>query len=174
MRGRLTTRKDSAFTLIEMLVSMVIMATLAGILSISYGAVIKKAEMVACMGNLRRLHDSFASYVQDNNRWPQMPEDIGDRDTDFYNWIIGEVTPYGGERAAWMCPTEEKERMVQISAEDFVGSYVPTLFDSGPNTPWQWAKQPWLIERASNHKKGALLVMPDSSVHTVSEAMNLH
>ncbi|MEM1223787.1 MAG: type II secretion system protein [Verrucomicrobiota bacterium] len=161
------------FTLVEMLVSMAVMAVMAAIVTMSYTNVIGRAERVACTGNLRVLHSAFSTYVQDNGSWPQQPEEIKD-DVQFYGWIVGEVKDFGGERAAWMCPSEERERMLDISSENFVGSYVPTLFAPGQNTPWLWDTQPWLIERASNHKGGGgLLIMPDSSVHTIDEAVAL-
>jgi hypothetical protein len=83
--------------------------------------------------------------------------------------LIGELDKYGGSREAWICPTERR-RMVESEGEKkFVGSYTPTMFDSGPQKPWEWEKQPWLIERANNHLSGQLMVFPSGKVVTVDE-----
>ncbi len=159
------------------MVSLAIMAVLAGIAIMSFAIVKEKANRVACTGNLKALHACFTNYVQDKGHWPQAPAKLFEQsseDVEFYSWIISELLPYDGERYLWMCPAEERKRMLNIASDDFVGSYVPTTFDAKQDRPWEWAKQPWLIERANNHRDGALLVLPDGSVHTVNESVLLH
>lgn len=158
------------YTLVEMMVSMAIMATLAGIMTISYGAFRERAEKVACMGNLKTLHNAFATHVEDVGYWPQVSEDVNDA-FKYYDTIIEAVTPYGGERLAWMCPTEARIGLVSTSREDFMGSYAPTMYDTVAGRPYEWQSQPWLIERVDNHGTGQLFVLPDSSIHAVGDLM---
>ncbi len=142
---------------------MVVMAT---IITIAWHSLIYRAERVACTGNLRVLHQAFSAYTLDVGSWPQEPLNLGSEGHQFYGWLVGELTPYGGPRIAWMCPTEVKAGAISEADREFVGSYVPTMFDSNPNRPWQWAGQPWLIERKDNHDSGRLIIMPDGSVFT--------
>jgi len=160
--------QNQGFTFLELMVTILIIAILASTLSIGITALKDRANRVACMGNLRTLHQAFASYTSEKGYWPQEPEDLGSEGYEFYGWLIGEVSPYGGGRNAWICPKEKQERALSITDEEFVGSYVPTMFGPVEGRPWEW-NQPWLIERGNLHRSGALYIMPDGSIQTTRE-----
>ncbi len=165
-----STAQNLGFTFLELMVTILIIAILASTMSIGLTALKQRASRVACMGNLRTLHQAFASYTNEHGYWPQEPGDLGSEGHHFYTWIIGEVGPYGGERNAWICPTEKQERALDIAREEFVGSYTPTMFSPVEGRPWQW-NQPWLIERGNLHRQGALVIMPDGSINTARETL---
>lgn len=163
-------RSQSGFSLIDMMVTLVIMSILTSVIALSWSSLRAKVERVGCSSHLRALYISFSGYVQDHHHWPQMPPELGEEGHEFYDWVIAEVKPYGGERAAWICPTESRTNVRTITDEEFEGSYVPTLFDTSENSPWEW-NQPWLIEQVDNHDSGQLMILPDGTVHTSNTVM---
>ena len=47
--------------------------------------------------------------------------------------------------------------------------YIPTSFDTNPDSPTQWPKHPWFIERGALHAAGPNLIFADGSVSNVAE-----
>ena len=67
MRVTKIKRKPNAFSLIELLVTITIIALLAAILLPAFGSAKKKANSVSCQNNVRQLSVITFLYCQDNN-----------------------------------------------------------------------------------------------------------
>lgn len=158
-------------TVLELLLTVTIALIMGAIMSVSYAGVRNRAERIACTANLRALHSAFSSYTLDKGGWPQEPPLLGSEGHKFYGWLSGELDAYGGGRAAWICPTERRRQVAGEGEKEFVGSYTPTMFGTGQQTPWQWENQPWLVERTDNHTSGQLIIFPSGKVISVDEFM---
>jgi prepilin-type N-terminal cleavage/methylation domain-containing protein len=159
----------SGFTLLELLIVMVIVATLATIAFPLFGHFRKRAQFVTCVSRLRVLHGGFMGHMMDNDMvWPQMPPEVFDslNEDKMWEWYIDILRPYGIGKQTWTCPTDVSDNEEMFSEDKHVGSFIPTLFDERPNTAFLWGNQPWLIERGEMHGKGdgPNIVMPDGSV----------
>jgi prepilin-type N-terminal cleavage/methylation domain-containing protein len=62
-------RKDGAFTLVELLVVIGVIALLVALLLPALGRSREQAKQVACLSNLRQLGVAIELYCQDNNGW---------------------------------------------------------------------------------------------------------
>ncbi len=164
-------RQCNGLTVMELLLTVTISLVIATIMSVSYTGIRNRAERVSCTGNLRALHAAFSGYTLDKGTWPQEPVLLGDDGARFYGWISDELSKYGGGREAWLCPTERRRQVEGEGEKEFVGSYTPTMFDKGPQLPWEWENQPWLVERANNHLMGQLMIFPSGKVISVDEFM---
>ncbi len=168
----------SGLSILELLIVVFLILILSTISTIAYSDVKRKAEKVVCISKLRSLHAKLATYVVDQGHWPQEPVDGGGNaihtsGSGFYGWMIEEVASVANDDEvvpweSWVCPTEARKGLhfEGKSRDKVVGSYVPTMFDSGRQTPWKWPNQPWFIERANNHLSGQLMIMADGRVIT--------
>jgi prepilin-type N-terminal cleavage/methylation domain-containing protein len=155
------------FTVLELLITLSIMALVAALLFPALSIVQKRAQRILCSANLRSLHVAAAQFVQDNNHWPQIGlESESDSGTQDYasEWIAA-LTPYGIGKKTWICPTIQS-----LIRKDFtsVGNervdYIAMPFDDKPLTPYQWPRQPWFVESADVHGHGNLIIFTDGSI----------
>ncbi len=103
--------------------------------------------------DLKGLHAAAVKYIKDKGSWPQFPKGIKDLSEDkFYGFFKGALKPYGATPEMW------KHSADKSTAE---ASYVPSMFDDKPNTPYRW-NQPWFISRGTF--PGNFLIQPDGSV----------
>lgn len=70
--GTSATRRVKGFTLLELLVSVAIVAILAGLVWTVLGGAMRKARDTKCVGNLRTLHAAMGSYSIDWKHWPSL------------------------------------------------------------------------------------------------------
>lgn len=162
-RSRSSTRpRRAAFTLVELLAVIGIIAVLASVAFTLSLAVRKKAERVQCGENLKTLHTALSTYLYDNKRWPQVAG--GDDEEEYWQRWAAVLEPYKLPDKVWMCPTHKrvtKDELLQYS------SYHPMPFDGiSIHTPHKWKNMPWVMEIGDNHGDGALMVMPDGSIQT--------
>lgn len=157
-----------AFTLLELLVVLFIIAILTGLTLMVSGGLRARAQRAQCMANLRSLHVAANLYVQENNQWPQIYTiaNKGKSEQEFAELWIAALQPYGPQRKTWICPT----------IESFLGNpdceqpanarldYIATAFDDKATTPHQWSGQPWFIERGALHGKGSLILFADGHI----------
>ncbi len=157
----------------EFLVAVGIVAILVAVVFRVGGAAIAKSEATRCASNLRSLHTSLSSYIQDKGHWPQEPEALWEaNDNDrLEDWWMKELEPYGATEAVWQCRTilrtvtnRNKDRRPRMH-------YSPTKFDANPMTPYKWSTQPWLIEIGNMHGVGALICFPDGSVRNMNDVL---
>ena len=165
------TRKSDrfAFTLTELLVSIGIIAILTALAIQGYSKIAASVAKGKCIGNLRNLHVSFATYIQDNGHWPQQPDFATAYSQQYQNWWLKTMEPYTQSREVWKCPLLKKFGAYDSQGTQLEIHYTPTRFDARPSTPYRWEKQPWLIEVSSIHGQGPLLLMPDGSVRSLTD-----
>lgn len=157
-----------AFTLLELLVVIGIVAILAGLLVMVLGSMRARAQRGECMANLRSLHIAADLYVQENNQWPQInvAANQGKTDEEFAELWIAALQPYGPQRKTWICPSLQTA-MGNPDYDDPANAridYFTSSFDDKPSTPHEWAEQPWFIERANSHGKGNLIIFADGHI----------
>jgi type II secretory pathway pseudopilin PulG len=155
------------YTFVEILVVAGIIALLSLIGFYGYAKYKQHAEKVQCMSQMRAVHQGLADYVADKGHWPQPPMAIEQiTEESWFGWWVATLEPYGVPAEAWICPTDKVE-----AGEENVGqrgSYIATVFDSGPWTPFRW-NQPWLMERGDMHGKGAHIIFPRGEIITSQE-----
>lgn len=97
------------FTLIEMLVVLAILATLAGVGFPLTRSILAKSREAACLGQLRALGAGLESYLQDHQQ--KMPELATGRATkaDATPVLETVLLPYLDNPAAFKCPQDAKE-----------------------------------------------------------------
>jgi len=160
-------KKIPGFTVIELMVSITIVAVLATIAMKAYEPLMMKSESVRCSSNMRSLHISLSSYINDVGHWPQAPTDTESENVneEFEDWWIAEMKPYDVPELLWKCPTVY--RLVQHKNPETRPKlhYTPSSFDSIPLSPYRWATQPWLMEIGPH---GNILFM-DGSVRNVTD-----
>jgi len=134
-----------------------------------FGPVRARAEGAICMGHMRSLHVSLASYIQDKGEWPQEPDDPGAEGAINEGWWLNELAPYGADPGVWLCPTIK--RMAAPNKDDASPKihYLPGAFDSKPTSPFKYAMQPWLIEIAGVHGRGPNVCFPDASIRPMDD-----
>lgn len=143
----------------------------------------ERAEGLKCMENLKGLGLGTQAYMVDHRCWPQIaPEKKGASNSGgaplsgaaqiFAEKWISALAPYGISEKTWRCPSVEKQIQLQGKREALDKKridYVPTSFDKNPDSPTQWPKHPWFIERGALHGAGPNLLFADGSVSNVSE-----
>lgn len=160
-----------AFTIIEILVTVGILAVLVAIAFKFSSFWFARAEGVHCAQNLRSLQVSLAAYVQDVGHWPQEPQELfeGEDQDASEDWWLKELENYGATQAVWQCPTIKR----LVSSKNAAGRpklhYTPTPFDERSFTPFRWATQPWLVEIGNMHGRGALICFPDGSIKAMDD-----
>lgn len=161
--------RTKGYTLIELLMTIAMIAILVSIAIPSYKAYRIKAEKAVCLSQMRTIHVALDNHVQDKNHWPQMPAGIFEStdETEFWKWWILTLEPYGAGEWVWLCPSDKARKE---SKDEYNGSYLPTQFDGHHFTPYRWANQPWLMERGNLHKKGAHIMFPDGSIRDSMDA----
>ena len=128
-----------------------------------------KAGKVVCAGHLRSLHCSLGAYLNDNEQWPQCPENLTPSDDDQF-WI-DTLKDYGASENTWKCPSLTQSIGNDTTSDAHKIHYTPTEFDDNPLTPRKWAAQPWLVEISDAHGGSNLLIRTDGAVQTVDEAI---
>ena len=71
-------RKRNAFTLVELLVVIGIIAVLISILLPALNRAREQARSVACKSNMRQIGITLFSYTNDNKQWLPLPSNIGE------------------------------------------------------------------------------------------------
>ena len=95
-----TSTKRGAFTLVEILVVIGIVALLAGILLSVFSRARNSARTASCASNLRQIGAAFQMYVTDH-RGSYPPVDVLNMDCEWANYIY----PYTRSTAVFSCPS---------------------------------------------------------------------
>ena len=160
-------RATAAFTLLELLVTIAIIAIIVGLLFPAISKVQAKAQAAQCMANLRSIYVGAELYLQQNESWPQIGTDDED---DFGNGWIAKLKPFGVPEKSWICPTNQN----QLGNPDISDpnnlrvDYVATPFDDKPTTPHLWPTQPWFAEVGNVHGHGNLIIFTDGSIRDLN------
>ncbi len=162
--------RSSAFTLLEVIVAVSILAILAALTVPNFGRIIAAAQEAVCASKMRSIRHGLDAYLQDNNLvWPQGPT------ADQQGWAkfwLQTLEPYGITASTWQCPAiKQMTREQKLPANMPLIHYVPTMFDNTRGIAYRWATQPWLIEAANAHGRGALICFPDGSVKPMDKVL---
>ena len=160
-----------AFTLIEVLAVVCIIAVLAALGLAAWQPVIARAEGARCLSHMRSLHTSLAAYVQDVGHWPQEPESDSADIIDAV-WWINEMKPYGTTEEVWLCPTIKRAQLSIPEANRWKIHYSPAMFGPLPSDPFKFSTQPWLVEISGMHGHGPNICFPDGSIRPLDDLMN--
>ncbi len=160
-------RRSVAFTLLELLIVIVIIAILGTMLLPVYAGMRTRAQRVQCVANLHNLYLAAEVYLQRNGSWPQIKPSTSETGAeDFANAWIDALAPFGPTRQTWICPAAQEilQNPDYLQAQNARIDYFPMSFDDKPTTPHQWPRQPWFIETANVHGNGNLIIFTDGSV----------
>jgi type II secretory pathway pseudopilin PulG len=162
-KSTLKARDRAAFTLIELLIIIGIIAVVVGLTFPALSALRSRAQRIQCSANLRTIYLATELYVQQNGSWPQIGTDDED---DFGNGWIAALKPFGVSENTWICPTNQNQLgNPDISdPQNIRVDYVATPFDDKPTTPHEWPTQPWFAETGNVHGHGNLIVFTDGSI----------
>ena len=165
-------RHRAAFSLLELMTVIMIIALLAVLTFPAINMVRQRAEKIRCTGNLRNLYYGANSYVQDKGSWPQInPSLMKTNSTEYAAEWIAALEPFGIGRDVWICPTLQRN----MNNPDYIKpanartDYFATPFDEKRLTPYQWQTQPWFIERGSVHGSGNLLIFTDGRIESLDD-----
>ena len=100
--------RSAAFTLMELLVVIGIIAVLAGLAFPAYQHVTQNAKAAACLSNLRQLSAGLSSYLNDHDQI--MPTLMTARDSNQTDVpvIDNTLNPYVPNPAVFSCPADNK------------------------------------------------------------------
>ena len=168
-------RCSTAFTIPELLVTIVIIGILATLITVALKSMPARAQRAQCTANLRNLYIATEAYIQQNGSWP--PISIADDESDAAEqdyakaWIAA-LKPFGPSEKIWICPTIQNlmQNPDYLKPENVRIDYTATPFDDKTMTPHQWPKQPWFIENGDVHGNGNLIIFTDGSISDLNTA----
>jgi prepilin-type N-terminal cleavage/methylation domain-containing protein len=123
-----------AFTLVELLVAMAILAVLATLASPAIGLAIERGRSAKCVNNLRQIGVAVQQYAADNDyRFPaietdppSLPDDLPDKGT-----ALELLGPYDVTQETLTCPTDAATaRVVEKHGTSY--HFSPVLQDETP------------------------------------------
>ncbi len=160
-------RPASAFTLVELLISIVIVGVLLSLILFSFDGVRARVEVANCMANLRSISIALSAQLADTKRWPQVPEGIDE--AGYARFWRQTLAPYGVDSKVWRCPTAK--RTVQRTGEEELVEidYTPAEFDEMESTPFKYQNQPWVVEAGDFHGDGNLLITTSGETISFNE-----
>lgn len=159
-------RDRAAFTLIELLAVIAVIATLMALAIPNLSSLANKFQEVRCTSHMKAITQGLYNYLEDNkNIWPQGPPP--NAGLPWENFWLGALQPYGIDPATWRCPGIP----VRDTADSPRVHYTPTLFPPVPGIAKRWTSHPWLIERGDGHGQGSLIAYPDGSVKSYHKVL---
>ena len=168
-----------AFTLVELLVVISIVAVLIALLLPVLSGARRKATQVACLSNLRQFGAALFAYAGENRGW--FPAAASGRNVYPEDWVhwqhgrdanVSSILPFlGRDTGVLVCPLGLAERPLepyQLSNGPYRYSYSVNVHFTG----WGggtfgsgWAIQPCRLGKAVNPSRKILAVEEDSEVH---------
>jgi type II secretory pathway pseudopilin PulG len=163
-------KKYGAFTILELIVVLTILAIFLVLLVPNLFLIQMKAEGIVCDARLRNLWTSFSAHLNDGNAWPQLPGNIqiGSREEQQW-WLSTTSNSMGLNARDWSCPSISRISSRITNGQTYLISYQPTLFDSKPLSPSKWPRIPWFTEAIGLHGNGNLSVRADGSVCPIQD-----
>jgi prepilin-type N-terminal cleavage/methylation domain-containing protein len=147
-----------AFTLIEMLAVVGILAILTTLFFPVLQSLWPRFERAVCMNNLRNLHAVFSAYSVEG--WPQLPSDVALGSMKEQKWWVEKTRDdHGLSINTWQCPTIRREMKNLPEEERPLIHYLPTPFSPEPNRANKNPRMPWLIEIGNAHGEGNLMLL---------------
>ncbi len=164
--------RRAGFTLLELVTVILVVAILGVMLLPIYHQIVTRATRARCAENLRGLHVAANLYMQDHHAWPQISNAGVARSVIATKWIA-RLKPYGVEQINWICPSIQQlmGNPDLNNPQNVRIDYTATPFDSKPQTPFRWAKQPWFVENGNMHGSGNLIVFPDGHIDQMNDLL---
>lgn len=165
-------KKTAAFTVIELMTVVMIIAILSVLATQGYMVLQQKARRASCVNNLKSLFAAANSYVADNKSWPQVSTANGADSTYSQAWITA-FKPYQLSQINWICPSIQSALLnPDLSLPENVRiDYTPMPFDANPASPYRYSTQPWFAEKAACHGDGNLLIFASGQVKSLNEQL---
>ena len=159
---------SAGFTVLELLATAAIIGILAALIIPNLSGYRARAEEAACTANMRAIIVGLGSYLQDHESvWPQSPS-IEDEKLWEAFWA-SVLEPYDITKKTWQCPSLRPKTSANPDFPQV--HYVPMAFGPEPGIAYRWATQPWLIERASEHRNGPLIGFQDGSIKSFQKVL---
>lgn len=154
----------------ELLTVVVIIGILATMIIGSWLSIREKARRSSCQNNLKNLHVAMTGYLTDNeNIWPQIPTN-NLKDPNYALSWIAKLQPYKLAPVNWICPSVQAVLGLDYNKYPRL-DYLPTPFGTQSRAAFQYATQPWFIERADIHGDGNLLIFADGGIKSLNEVV---
>ena len=128
---RQSIRRNSGFTLTEILIVLGIVVVLSALLFSAFNSVKNKAQMSTCASNLHQIYLALAQYSSDNNGGlPAYPSQVkyaarsgtaATTCTEQSRELVDSLSPYARAKAIWRCPSDGR-------------STVPTTVECGSSS----------------------------------------
>lgn len=116
-------RKESGFTLVEVTIIIVVIAILAGVTIVGYGAWRKSASENVVKSDLTVLFAKMESVRRATNQYPtSVPTDVQKNNTTTFTYVSGDATTYciqgenSGNSGAYFHVTQASQSLVQSGA----------------------------------------------------------
>ncbi len=166
--GVTDSRRAQAFTILEVLVVVVIVAILASMLLPVYSNFTARMEEARCLANLRSLYIAASGYLQANGSWPQIPVTLLSDEPKTYarSWVSA-LAPFGAPHSTWICPSIQRTFHIPMDAlekeENYRIDFFATPFDDNPASPRQSPTHPWFLEKSGVHSRGNLVILANGA-----------
>ncbi|MEM9478620.1 MAG: type II secretion system protein [Verrucomicrobiota bacterium] len=152
-------RHLSAFTLLELLVVVSIIAVLIALAIPVYSGFRIKAERAQSIQNLKSIYAALSAHLDEYRSWPLVPQ--GDREEKFEFWKET-LEPYGILERHLVANAHRRRN--EEEAEK-LGSYVIMEFDPYDDLlPRRWANQPWAFEAGNFDGTGQWIVRSSGKI----------
>jgi prepilin-type N-terminal cleavage/methylation domain-containing protein len=116
----LVKQREAAFTLIELLIVVAIIAALAGLLLPVLSNAREKARQSACLSNMKQIGDALDIYVSDNDEtYPGASMSVKTASNSGNDTRIPfemQLMPYAKSDQIWTCPSDSAHRDAPISS----------------------------------------------------------
>ena len=169
------TVRARAFTLLELMTTMIVVAILLVMLFPVYTQIIRRMQRTSCMANLRSLAHRRQPVRAGS---PDVAADRHER-----AWTPRRWRPTGSTRCSptdWPSATgfaRPSRNCCSIpdldDPENARIDYTATPFDRNPMTPFRWSRQPWFIENGDVHGNGNLIIFPDGHIQEVGDFLSM-
>jgi prepilin-type processing-associated H-X9-DG protein len=172
--------RAAAFTLVELLVVVGIIAVVIALLLPALAGARRQVQQVACLSNLRQVTVAFLSYAQDNRGWFPAPADgLSPHDEDWVHWQPGrdvresQLFRYLGVNVSVLkCPGGVPERgpskVGPLTVPPYPFSYSVNVRFTGfqPSShwgpPWGYGADPVTLNQVIGPSRKLLVIEEDS------------
>jgi prepilin-type N-terminal cleavage/methylation domain-containing protein/prepilin-type processing-associated H-X9-DG protein len=170
-------RSTRAFTLVELLATLVILAVLAALSFPAVGYALERSRNTRCLSNLRQIGLALNAYASDHGQ--QLPDLVAGRRSLEENLPVMDTVllPYAGNMEVFRCPGD-RQKLFEQTGSSYFWNYLPVLQEDGsknlllPSLQFpltgatEPSKIPLVVDKESFHRGGkqSNLLYADGSV----------